>query len=251
MQDDLLTSFQLMENYRICSGIALDEIEEQQQPSSSDKMICPNCEQKLHSSIEFRNLCQASYQTLMEKSISSIPDLYLDVKHEVQSDDDRESVVNEIVVTKKSSPFTEVYIKNEFITSPSSSKSKKSLLKSNKLLAKVPSDVDASDLESDYVCLRCDKVLPTHKEYLKHFEQHKLGTGVPRIHKVCDICQVFTKRYTKHIFEQHKDYRPYKCKYCVKNFQTSGTLRSHLISHAVSKAPVHECVACNEKFSKS
>jgi hypothetical protein len=247
----LLLKIQLAEGYQLCTGISLDTIGE----PTDKKMICHQCEEKLKSSIEFRELCQASYQTLKEKKADIIPDLCLDVKHEVLSDDE-----HEIVVEKNSSLFTEVYVKNEFTVGsasivPGSStgsqvKPKKNYYNSKKPVVEVPNDVDASDLESDYMCLRCDIVLPTHREYLKHFKGHKTGNGIPRIHKVCDICQVFTKRYTRHIFEQHKDYKPYKCKYCVKSFQLPGHLRSHLASHAVSKAPSHECLTCHEKFSK-
>jgi hypothetical protein len=242
---------QLIEGYKICSGITLDEIEEQK--PSDFKMICCTCEQKLQSSIEFRELCRTSYQTLKEKANFN-PDLYVNVKNEVQSDAEQDGAG----VKTETGLFAQVYIKNESYDGTSSKskvnkkqlKKKKTVTSAKKALVQVPNDVDASDLESDFVCLRCDIVLPTHREYQKHFKLHKNGRGIPRIHKVCDICQVFTKKYVQHIFDQHKDYKPFKCKYCVKNFQTPARLRLHLTAHAVSKGTIHECLTCHEQFSK-
>jgi hypothetical protein len=222
----------------------------------------------MKSSYEFRVLCRASYETLKEKT-DFFPDLFVDVKYE-ESDNENEIVYNNLSEGEQQQAepgtFNEVFIKNEHIKfdnkaatlgkrkiSKSKRDQKKTRKKTNKIvktLIVVPEDVDASDLESDFVCFHCDIILPTHREYLKHYEQHKIGNGYPRIHRVCDICQENTKAFTRHIMEQHKDYKPFKCKYCVKGYQTPGELKAHLSAHASGDYASHECMTCHETFSK-
>jgi hypothetical protein len=227
----LLNGSSIIEGYTVCSGI-VPEFE-------SAKKICSMCQQKLYSSFEFRELCQASYQTLKQKT-----DLLVDVKYE----DDVSDTANDEVV-----PISKVFFKSDQMidyAGPKTKHCRKKTYKSKKMPLDIPEDVDASDLESDFVCFHCDINLPTHREYVKHYEQHKRGNAYAPIHRTCDICQEDTKRYTKHIIEQHKDYKPFKCKFCVKAYQTPGELKGHLKSHATTKFANHECMTCHEKFSE-
>ncbi|CAL1527750.1 unnamed protein product [Lymnaea stagnalis] len=66
----------------------------------------------------------------------------------------------------------------------------------------------------------------------------------------CDICGKTMKSYQKslmqHHIRQHKDVRPFACKFCKKSFTSENALKKHGLNH--SKPYV--CQVCNRGFSR-
>jgi transcription elongation factor Elf1 len=241
---------QFVEGYTVCSGIAPED--------GAVKNICLDCEDKLKQSYEFRELCRTSYKTLKEHQSEVPASYYLDVKHEVDSDDD----------SAENQPFSQVYVSDGVMTelthkgSNSShktvkpkhgSKRRRDREKSSKRLKlrKGPpsSDQDVADMESTFMCNHCDTALKTYNDFIKHRDTvHKSGNKFQSHKRVCKLCGEEVKNFVDHIGEHHKDYRPCCCNFCDKGrYQTPLELRGHLYSHLTCEA-THQCLTCKEKF---
>jgi KRAB domain-containing zinc finger protein len=257
MLEEAFPAINYLAGYTTCSGISPD--------IESTKNICSTCEDKLRLSYEFRELCRTSYKTFLEKnpvdSSENVKDEILDFvvgdpgASDHQSSDtiyikDEEISVTPIVDeggTRKSRRKRHRNDEECEIRPPQKKRLKKHA-KPTHQYPHPPSDVEASDLDADFFCLHCDIYLPNHREYKLHYDQHRTGAGYKRIARVCPVCQVETHSFVSHMLENHKDYKPFRCKYCPKQCNTSGNLRSHLEAHAAKV--VVACQACQEKFDR-
>jgi hypothetical protein len=154
MLNEMFRTIDFVECYTVCSGIVPDY--------ASTKNICSTCEEKLKSSYQFRELCRQSYQTLKDKT-EFVPNLYVNVKHEVASDNENDFVYDssskKVGKNLKTRQFTQVYVRDlneeplktsapvtNAPTQPETASKKAAV---DEILLKAEDDVEEDDIKED------------------------------------------------------------------------------------------------------
>jgi hypothetical protein len=100
------------------------------------------------------------------------------------------------------------------------------------------------DMEAEFVCYVCDKILNTYRLLKDHRAEHHQVL----INRVCNLCSEQTdKGYMKHVVEKHRDYKPQSCRLCSKKFQLACQLKNHLFNHVDGKK--FKCFGCGVSCS--
>ncbi|XP_052802933.1 uncharacterized protein LOC128233082 isoform X2 [Mya arenaria] len=120
---------------------------------------------------------------------------------------------------------------------------------------------------SKYMCSHCDKVLDSNEVPLdKHMEmEHPLlmtpeSTNVGYLKKDfrcphCDFFATVKQRLDRHM-EVHNVEKKFECKYCLKKFQTTSSLMTHVIMHRgkvrknAKPEPICTWPGCHKQFMK-
>ena len=101
--------------------------------------------------------------------------------------------------------------------------------------------------ERSYKCQHCGKSFAQIANITSHIRSVHKGM---RPHQ-CKHCEnTFTRKehLDGHVIAVHSEERPHECGICNKRFATTTTLRSHKLTHSLSRVRSHECEDCGVKF---
>jgi hypothetical protein len=240
---------QFIEGYTVCSGIVLD--------IESNKYICSACTLKLQSSYEFRELCRASYETLKEK-IDFVPDLYVDVKHEVPSEDEADFFYDTVEKKEdkksKKRRFTQVYVRDLNLEPPKTrpSNRKSSAMGCSAVLENVLTKEDAP-LKAEEQVLEDEKPDNLAKRMIRGPYKKKKKTELQRL-KRAHVKTRTIKKQPPPVSNAADMDSTFQCTHCEAVLRTYNEYLNHRdTAHKVgNKYQSHSrvCGLCNTKVKQ-
>ncbi|XP_050436519.1 zinc finger protein 91-like [Adelges cooleyi] len=101
--------------------------------------------------------------------------------------------------------------------------------------------------DNTFECKYCQKKFKIETLFRTHVQNHETS----ELQYTCKISSCTKQFYNKpnllkHMVEDHKEVKPYKCNLCEKSFRCIKTFKNHKIRHSSSS---YKCNKCNDAFT--
>jgi uncharacterized C2H2 Zn-finger protein len=104
---------------------------------------------------------------------------------------------------------------------------------------------DVMDVEAEFYCHVCLQFFKTYRIFVEHRKDHE---EIIRTRE-CVFCKETVNGYSKHLWQAHPEYKPFKCLTCDFAAARAINLKRHLYGHTVTR--LFKCLTCNTAFKNA